>query len=109
MGKYVNGFNRFYARSVENLRYVTAGLTLFCRFHNDFQLPEHDPNSQEMHMVDESFKEEAIMNELTEMAKDKVGLLLIARYMVSPVRNRLHLFFQNSYRGANCSYGQFIQ
>ncbi len=74
MGKYVNGFNRFYARSVENLRYVTAGLTLFCRFHNDFQLPEHDPNSQEMHMVDESFKEEAIMNELTEMAKDKVGL-----------------------------------
>ncbi len=108
MGKYVNGFNRFYARSVENLRYVTAGLTLFCRFHNDFQLPEHDPNSQEMHMVDESFKEEAIMNELTEMAKDKVGLLLIARWF-RRFRNRLHLFFQNSYRGANCSYGQFIQ
>ncbi len=38
MGKYVNGFNRFYTNTAPAMRYVTAGLTLFCRFHNDFQV-----------------------------------------------------------------------
>ncbi len=38
VGKYVNGFNRFYASTAENIPFVTAGLTLFCRFHNDYQV-----------------------------------------------------------------------
>jgi len=39
MGKYVKGFNRFYdPASEKKIPYATAGLSLFCRYHEDFQV-----------------------------------------------------------------------